>query len=151
MTASCKWSSHITIKSMRPNEPSKHSRRRSLQHLQQRTVTSPSNCGINLPCRLKTHSTCCVGHESTRQNQRTKYSTDHTIGTVIPLHHWDARPLNMKTATRVDHGLPEVWMHSTWVRQKIIKDAIIITYQKRTLTISQAPPNCSHNIANSLH
>jgi hypothetical protein len=63
--------------------------------------------------RLKTHSTCYEGHESTRQNHSTKYSTDHTIGSIIPLHHWDARLSYMKTVTRADHGLPKAWMHST--------------------------------------
>ena len=136
---------------MLPNEPSKHSRQRSLQHLQQRTVTSPSNCGVVLPHRLKTHSTCCAGRESTRQNQCMKYSRDHTIGIVIPLHRWDARLLYTKTATRADHGLPKAWMHSTLARQKIITYAIIITCQKCALAVSRAPLNCSHNIANCLH
>jgi hypothetical protein len=38
-----------------------------LQHSQRRTVISPSNCGIDLPYRLKTHSTYCEGRGSTRQ------------------------------------------------------------------------------------
>ena len=151
MTASCKWLSCLTIESMRPNKPYKHSRRRSLQHLQRRTVISPSNCGINLPHRLKTHSTCCEGRESTRQNQRVKYSTDRMIGTVIPLHRWDARPSYTKMTTRADHGLSKAWMHSTWAQRKIITGAIIITCQKCALTVSRAPLSCSHNIANYLH
>ena len=135
---------------MLPNKPSKRSRQRSLQHLQGQTVTSPSNCGIDLP-RRKTHSTCCAVCKSTRQNQRTKYSMDHTIGTVIPLHHWDARQSYIKTTTCADHGHPEAWMHSTWAWQKIITDAIIIMCQKCAITESQGPPNCSHNIANCYH
>jgi hypothetical protein len=73
------------------------------------------------------------------------------IGTVIPLHRWDARLLYMKTTTHVDHWLPEVWMHSTLARQKIITGAIIITCQKRAITVSRAPPICSHIIANYLY
>ena len=135
---------------MPPNKPFKHSRWRSLWPLQWRTVTSPSNCGFDLPCKLKTPSTCYVVCKPTRQNWHTKYSTDHTIGTRIPLCRWDAMQSYMKTATHTDYGCPGAWIHSTWVRQKIIADATIIMFPRRVLTVCMAPPNCSHNIANCL-
>ena len=135
---------------MPPNTPFNHSKRCSLRPWQQRTVTSPSNCGIDLPHKLKTPSTCYVVPESTRLNRHMKYSTDHTIGTAIHLHHWNARQSYMKTVTRADHGRPKAWMHSTWAQQKIITDAIIVLFPRCVLTVYPAPQNCSHNIANHL-
>jgi hypothetical protein len=146
-TASCKKSNPITIMLMLPNRPFRPSRGRSLLPWQQPIVISPSNCGISLPHKSRTPSTCCGLHVPTHPNWRTRSSTDHTIGTVIPLPHLGAKQLSTRTVTHEDHGHPAALMLSIWGRQKIITDATIITFPTHTLTLSPDPRNCFRNIA----
>ncbi len=147
MTASCKLLNPITIVLTLPNGPFRPSRGCSLLPWQQPIFISPSNCGIGLPHKSRIPSTCCRLHASTHPNQRTGSSTDHTIGTVIPLPHLGAKPLSTRTATHEDHGHPAVLMLSIWGRQKIIADATIITFPTHVLTMSPDPRNCFRNIA----
>jgi hypothetical protein len=146
MTANCRSSNHIIIELMPPNAQFKHSRGVSFWPLQQQIVTSSSNCGIDLPRKSESPSTCCGPCKQTHQNQRTRSSTACTIGTVIPLPHLGPKQLSTRTGTHAAHGCPKAWMLSTWVQQKIITDAAIITLQKRKLTGSRGQRSNFHNI-----
>jgi hypothetical protein len=146
-TASCKFSNPITIKLMPPNKPFKHSRRRSLLPLQQLIVIFPFNCGIDLPRKSRTSSTCCGLRALTHPKWHTRYYMARMIGTVIPLPHLGARLLSTRMVTHEDHGHPAALMLSIWAQQKIITDATNITFPKRKLTISPDPRSCFHNIA----
>jgi hypothetical protein len=147
MTASCKLSNPITIVLTLPNGPFRPSRGHSLLPWQQPIVISPSNCGIDLPHKSRTPSTCCGLHTLTHPNWHTRSSMDHTIGTVIPLPHLGAKPLSTRMATHEDHGHPAASMLSIWGRQKIITDATIIAFPTHALTVSPDPRNCFRNIA----
>ncbi len=146
-TASCKLLNPITIVLTPPNGPFRPSRGHSLLPWQQPIVISPSNCGISLPHKSRTPSTCCGLHASTHLNWCTRSSTDHTIGIVIPLPHLGAKPLSTRTATHKYHVHPTALMLSIWGQKKIITDATIITFPTHALTMSPDPRNCFRNIA----
>jgi hypothetical protein len=105
-TASCKLLNLITIVLTPQNRPFKPSRQRSLLPWQQLIVISPSNCGIGLPHKSRTPSTCCRLRESTHPNQRMRYSKDRTIGTNINCPIWvQSHCLQGRQHTR-DMGIP---------------------------------------------
>ncbi len=107
----------------------------------------PSNCGLDLSRRSRSPSTCCGLCKMTHQNQRTRSSMACTIRTVISLPHLGARQLSTRTGTHAAYGRPKAWMLSTWVQQRIITDASIITFPKHKPTGYRAQWSYFHNIA----
>jgi hypothetical protein len=130
------------------DEQSKHSKMRSLWRWLQQIAIFPSNCGINLHRRSKTHSIYCVLQELTQLNWHMKSSMDHTTGTGTPWPHSDAKPSSTKMATHVVHGHPEDSMRDTLDHPRTITPVIFITSLKPKLTIYLGQQNCSRNTAN---
>ena len=134
---------------MPQSEPSKHSKIDSLAPSEQPTVSSPSNCGINLHPKCKIASTSFINHESHQPNWHMRRLKDRMTTIVTLLHPLAPGQSYTKIQTQGPLGPHMALTCGTWDRPKTTTDATFITYLKQRDAEHQDWQNYSHNTVES--